>query len=154
MRALKFHGYLGHLSLTWQSFTGCCQSARKVVVSGVIRPSSKLSSPKSVLAVPTLEGSAALSFDTASVNPCFSSYCLTQSDACIIFKTMLMGQRPSLCLQWAFSRCLLNERSKHNQAFPYGDLLYDTISRNALCLKLGTICTGNSFLCQCEIPPK
>ena len=34
MRALKFHDSLGHLSLTWQSFTGCCQSARKAVVSG------------------------------------------------------------------------------------------------------------------------
>lgn len=38
-------------------------------------------------------------------------------------------------------------------AFPSGDLSYDITSRNALCLKLGTICTGNSFLCQHEIPP-
>lgn len=39
------------------------------MVSDVIRLSSKLSSPKSVLAVPTLEHSAALSFDTIPLNP-------------------------------------------------------------------------------------
>lgn len=45
--------------------------------------------------------------------------------------------------QWALGRCLLNERNI--PAFPSGDLSYDITSRNALCLKLGTICTGNSF---------
>lgn len=66
MRALKFHGVLCHLSLTWHMFTGCWQSAWKVTVSGSLWLSSKLSGPKSVLAVPTLQRSAALSFDIAS----------------------------------------------------------------------------------------